>query len=776
MTKRINKIKDTYFESVIQHIKKQYDISNIDDINSIWTTILDNDSSPNKKNIRWIVETLLNDGFLWEDMLPGKDSKVYETITLFDKHKSKLSIENRSLMAYKTLGNLWNSVKQYQGELSGKELKREEQEKIYRETEFIYKDEETGFQIVSPLTEESAKWWGKGTRWCTSADNDNMFDYYVKDAPLLIFVLPNGSKYQFWSFNKKIQFMDETDSNVSIFTVHKNYQYFQNLIETFYLYEYIREEDLSLDFIKNTLETTEINYKTTNGKKFFKKALNSGFDDVYNVLAKNNINVIEFFPHDKITEKMIIDYFVENFMYFESYKKTKFNPRLNFTEDMCIEILKQDTNLFNYLPHKFPKMIDYMIENDASKLLSYIKNLNEKQKADINYECLLEKIIEKDCYRIDDDDFKYLNVRQKYIQKNPMMLQYIPKQYIDEDLILYLLNNVQNLSPFALDKNKIWTQKIFEKYIEVTKDYSNCFIFKNKYFQKILSHDNLLLLVRTNRFSLLNINKNLITEDILIEHLKFFPENLFQVKHKKLSDYFYIQCLKNNFKLLELIPMNIKKQFSYDFYLENIKNNPDLLYYIPTEYKTIDLIKTAVSHGGSLLYVPHDFIRKPSFFNKLLHKKTMLTEQEINQGLKNDPSAISLISKDKLTKENYSCAFKRDPFSTYYHLPRQYQNDNFLKENFNVDFDWDYMTLYIKLIKQIIRYDPPENIKNFLIEHSQTYRNLKQQEIEEKILNGNNSVEIIDNIPNETIKKPHTNKQYEIFKNIYQKTSLTKGM
>jgi hypothetical protein len=56
---RIKKIQSLYENQIINYVKKQNIY--ISDIDSIWTMIFDNDSSPNKKNVRWIVETLLND-------------------------------------------------------------------------------------------------------------------------------------------------------------------------------------------------------------------------------------------------------------------------------------------------------------------------------------------------------------------------------------------------------------------------------------------------------------------------------------------------------------------------------------------------------------------------------------------------------------------------------------------------------------------------------------------------------------------------------------------
>ena len=165
---RIKKLETHYHEQLTE--------KNIKDVSNFIHSIVDADITKGKY-ARFLIEAFLNDKFLEEDLDGGLDSTVGQAIILFDKHKSKLLVEQRSVYAldketklplYQSPGDLWKAVKQFQGELSGKELKKEEQEQVYRETEFVYKDEETGFQIISPLTENSAKWWGKGTRWCTS--------------------------------------------------------------------------------------------------------------------------------------------------------------------------------------------------------------------------------------------------------------------------------------------------------------------------------------------------------------------------------------------------------------------------------------------------------------------------------------------------------------------------------------------------------------------------------------------------------------------------------
>ena len=221
---RIQKLENIYQEQLIKH--------QVDNVSDFIQSVVYVDITKGKY-ARFLIESFLNDKFLEEDLIGGVDSTIGQTISLFHKHKHKLTINERSVYAlnketgealYQSPGDLWNSVKQFQGELSGKELRKEEQEKVYRETEFIYKDEETGFQIISPLTKESAQWWGKGTRWCTSAENNNRFEYYAKQAPLLILLMPDKQKLQLWKDDSYIQFMDESDNSVSLEYIEQNWK------------------------------------------------------------------------------------------------------------------------------------------------------------------------------------------------------------------------------------------------------------------------------------------------------------------------------------------------------------------------------------------------------------------------------------------------------------------------------------------------------------------------------------------------------------------------
>jgi hypothetical protein len=70
----------------------------------------------------------------------------------------------------------------------------------------------------------AARFWGRRTKWCTSANKNNQFQSYFDSGPLYVVIPKNpehvGEKYQFWwdtdsdsAYN--YQYMDEQDENVN---------------------------------------------------------------------------------------------------------------------------------------------------------------------------------------------------------------------------------------------------------------------------------------------------------------------------------------------------------------------------------------------------------------------------------------------------------------------------------------------------------------------------------------------------------------------------------
>lgn len=70
------------------------------------------------------------------------------------------------------------------------------------------------WQVVVPLTQKAASYFGINTRWCTTSENGGMFERYSHKGPLCIILdKPNNKRWQFHF--EAGQFMDERDKPVN---------------------------------------------------------------------------------------------------------------------------------------------------------------------------------------------------------------------------------------------------------------------------------------------------------------------------------------------------------------------------------------------------------------------------------------------------------------------------------------------------------------------------------------------------------------------------------
>ncbi len=138
----------------------------------------------------WLLRTYLSGGIaLWEDMFRAEVAlEKYHAI------KRTLPIEQRDINKFKSLPDLEDVALPMEPAVSGKELRRRASEEIRKQTTIFYEGPDG--MVVSPDTVDAAVYWGKGTRWCTSAtESENYFDTYDEDGPLVI-VLRGDRKYQ----------------------------------------------------------------------------------------------------------------------------------------------------------------------------------------------------------------------------------------------------------------------------------------------------------------------------------------------------------------------------------------------------------------------------------------------------------------------------------------------------------------------------------------------------------------------------------------------------
>jgi hypothetical protein len=179
----------------------------------------------------WLVKQYAQGGLRLEDT-----GTAHETLDMFQRYAPKLPEGQRDLGKYQSLAEAWQVVfplaEAEQDKLSGKAQKAMERDKAYAESRILRQDPD-GFTIAVPLTEFAAKWWGKGTRWCTAAEKDNQFGGYHEEAPLIVIVIPElkeKGKFQLWVSERDVQFMDAADEEVTKTLITKYFYRFDAII------------------------------------------------------------------------------------------------------------------------------------------------------------------------------------------------------------------------------------------------------------------------------------------------------------------------------------------------------------------------------------------------------------------------------------------------------------------------------------------------------------------------------------------------------------------
>jgi hypothetical protein len=146
----------------------------------------------------------------WEDI----QSRLIPALEKFTKlkNKKKISPEQRDINKFKSLGQLEDLMDQFPDEeLASQKEQASAQEKQYYDSgqaQLIYNDPQ--IKVVVPKTKEASCYFGTNTRWCTAAQQNNLFASYNKQGPLyMVLIKPENARYQFhWESN---QFMDERD-------------------------------------------------------------------------------------------------------------------------------------------------------------------------------------------------------------------------------------------------------------------------------------------------------------------------------------------------------------------------------------------------------------------------------------------------------------------------------------------------------------------------------------------------------------------------------------
>lgn len=165
------------------------------------------EDKPNKmgKFGKWLLKLWVNKKLMLEDLY-----KATEYLSYFVKYNNR--IEVKDINKYHSLPELYNIVKVF---MDNPEIATSNSDEVRRIKEGADKVFENGeWLVIVPHTKEASCYYGKGTQWCTAAEqSNNMFDHYNSQGNLYINIRKSdGEKFQFHF--ESGSFMDATDTPI----------------------------------------------------------------------------------------------------------------------------------------------------------------------------------------------------------------------------------------------------------------------------------------------------------------------------------------------------------------------------------------------------------------------------------------------------------------------------------------------------------------------------------------------------------------------------------
>lgn len=204
--------------------------------------------------------------------------KYEEALKKFNELSVKNKIKDKDINHYKNISAVYDAVEKFEDVKSNRELEKNIKiggaEKIFESDKWL---------VVVPKTEEAACYYGKGTRWCTSAvGGGNSFNDYNEDGSLFIFINKKDSNERYQLHVTTDQFMDAKDEEVDL----DMFEFEHPELEFAFLeiYDYVVSDFVRLHNLKYNTKTKGYvshvsidipSYLVKNGKLLIK------FDSVY---------------------------------------------------------------------------------------------------------------------------------------------------------------------------------------------------------------------------------------------------------------------------------------------------------------------------------------------------------------------------------------------------------------------------------------------------------------------------------------------------------------
>ena len=150
------KYSDKYDEKTLDWI---LNISDLVDFNHKYTDFVLRTIDPETQDVEW-----------WTDI-------TIDELKLFDKYQNQL--EKKDINQYENFYQLQSAI--------GPIQQREKEKELEKQVDKIYEDNRV--LVVKPKTKQSSCKYGKGTRWCTAAIENNRFETYTSGLQDLYYII-----------------------------------------------------------------------------------------------------------------------------------------------------------------------------------------------------------------------------------------------------------------------------------------------------------------------------------------------------------------------------------------------------------------------------------------------------------------------------------------------------------------------------------------------------------------------------------------------------------
>src|SRR5271157_6549170 len=192
------KLLNDFGAKLVAHFKKEFPRKKTSPEQLI-QAIATADPTPNKELAFWLCLNYAKDGIQrWEDMGRAVDA-LQKFKALLRKPNLTPPLQVRDINQIKGLSVLEDIVEQYQEKdvQSNSEIADKEEQNFYKSSQAKLLLNTNQVKVIIPKTNEASVFFGKGTRWCTAAQNNNRFSTYNEDGPLYIIIIKGTKeKYQ----------------------------------------------------------------------------------------------------------------------------------------------------------------------------------------------------------------------------------------------------------------------------------------------------------------------------------------------------------------------------------------------------------------------------------------------------------------------------------------------------------------------------------------------------------------------------------------------------